>query len=242
MKALCLIIAVLAALHGAMVIAEYGFGRPGFLELRALFDMNREENIPTLFSSLQLLLAAFLLALIALESRASNRGDWLQWLGLSAVFSFLAVDEFCELHEQLFGRLHKLLHTDGALSFAWVIPYSVLVAIFAASYARFWWRLAPRSRLLFAVSAAIFVGAGIGLEMVGSKLFTLYGWKSVQFDSQTLVEESLEMFGVALFIFSLAEILQQRVGTFTLTLSDQPEGAVTFASAGRPEKAVAEAG
>lgn len=116
-------IALLAVMHALMLIADYGFGRNDAFELRTLFDLNREQNMPTLFSTLQLVLAAGLLFLLYCESRRSARGDSPYWPGLALVFMFLATDEFCELHEHLIAPVHRLLHTSGALSFAWVIPY-----------------------------------------------------------------------------------------------------------------------
>jgi hypothetical protein len=221
LKGLSCVIATLFFMHVLMLIADYGMGRDNLLELRTLFDLNGEQNLPTLFSTLQLLLAAGLLLLLANRSRLSKRADGTYWVGLALVFAFLATDEFCELHEKLIGPLRRMLHPTGALSFAWVIPYTAFVLVFAAAYCRFWWRLPTSSRKLFAVAAAIYVGGGIGMEMVGSKIFTVYGWHSFQFDAQTLVEEFMEMFGVALFVYALAELVPLRMGELTLVLGSR---------------------
>ena len=218
LRLLASVIAVLLLLHGVMVIAQYGFGDRGFLKLRALFDVNGEQNIPTLFSTVQLLFASGLLALVFAESRRTRHADRYYWLSLALVFAFLACDEFCELHERLIGPLRRALHVTGALSFAWVIPYAGFVALFAAGYARFWWRLAPRIRRLFFLAGAIYVGGGIGMEMAGAALFTAYGWESVQFDAETMIEEGMEMFGVALLIYAVLSELQSRVQHLSVLL------------------------
>lgn len=219
LKFLAGVIGVLMLLHGVMVLAQYGFGHPGFLKLRALFDLNREQNIPTLFSTLQLLACSALLLLAGSDVRSKHEKGAGYWFGLAWIFAFLGGDEFCEWHEHLIKPLRESLHSTGALSFAWVIPYSALVLLFAVGYARFWWRLQPRTRWLFAVAGVLYVGSGIGMEMVGSELFTLYGWESVQFDVETLVEEGGEMFGVALFLFAVLDYLSQRLGVVHLRLA-----------------------
>lgn len=211
------IIVGLVLLHGVIVVAEYGFGDRGFMKLRALFDLNREQNIPTLFSTLQLLLASLLCAVLGAEAVKSRRRGRYYWAGLALIFAFLAGDEFCQWHEHLIDPMRRSLHVTGALSFAWVIPYSALVALFAGGYARFWWRLDPAIRWRVAAAGVIYVGGGIGMEMLGSELFTLYGWESVQFDVECMVEEGMEMFGVALFVHALLLQLQQRVSELRLT-------------------------
>lgn len=211
-------IAGLVLLHGMMVVAEYGFGAPGFMKLRALFDLNREQNIPTLFSTLQLLLASLICAVLGLEAVKSHRNGQYYWVGLASIFCFLAADEFCEWHEQLVGPVKHLLHVDGALSFAWVVPYAALVALFAGGYARFWWRLEPAIRWRFAAAGAVYVGGGIAMEMVGSKLFTIYGWESIQFDLECMIEEGMEMLGVALFVHALLLQLQARAPQLMFTI------------------------
>jgi hypothetical protein len=218
LKILTIAISTLMLLHGAMVVAEYGFGRPGFLELRALFDMNREQNIPTLFSTLQLLACAALSLLVGFGARTKREKGAFYWFGLGAFFAFLGGDEFCEWHEHLVGPLRESLHLTGALSFGWVIPYSALVLVFAGAYARFWWRLPRKTRALFPLAGMLYVGSGIGMEMLGSKLFTVYGWESVQFDAETMVEEGGEMFGVALFLFAILDHLAQRLGSAPIVL------------------------
>jgi len=223
-KLLSAIVGILVLMHALMLIADYGLGRDNMLEVRTLFDLNREENIPTMFSALQLLLAGALLFVLHCESRKTARGDALYWLALAAVFAFLATDEFCELHEQLIGPMQRWLHVKrGALTFAWVVPYAALVAVFAAAFVRFWWRLPARSRSLFAIAAVIYVSGGIGMEMVGSKIFTIYGWHSFQFDLQTMFEEFMEMFGITLFVYALAKLIQQRVDSIKFSLVPNAE-------------------
>ncbi len=59
-------------------IAKLGFGHDYVKGLVPLFDVNAEQNIPTYFSVLLLLTAAFLLGVTAiLEARGTR--PWWQW-------------------------------------------------------------------------------------------------------------------------------------------------------------------
>jgi len=221
-------IGMLLLMHLTMVVARFGFNSPDFLKLQAFFDLNREQNVPTLYSTLQLALAAGLLLLLAIAAYPRDRWQSYRWAGLGATFAFLMSDEFCEWHEHLIGPLRRILHPGGALSFAWVIPYSIAVCVFAAGFFRFCWRLAPPVRWRVAVAGVLYVGGGIGMEMVGSKLFTVYGWESLQFNVETMFEEGMEMFGVAFFIYSLALELQAQCGTVLLSLVEEsPDPLIT---------------
>jgi hypothetical protein len=219
LKLLSAAIVFFVLMHALMLMADYGLGRDNLFMIRALFDLNREQNLPTLFSTLQLLLAAGLLLVLFADARLSKRTDSAYWLGLAVVFTFLAADEFCEWHEKLIGPLRRILHPTGAFSFAWVIPYAGFIALVGVMCFRFWWRLPSPSRRLFAIAAAVYIGGGIGMEMVGSMIFTVYGWHSLPFDAETMLEEFMEMLGVALFVYALAGLVQSRMGSLRLSFS-----------------------
>jgi hypothetical protein len=216
LRVLLMTTAVLVCLHGVILVAQFAFGDPRFLRLRFFFDLNKEMNIPTLFSTLQLVLASALLAVVSAHARRTKARDPFYWAGLALVFAFLAGDEFCAWHEHLIAPLRRTLHATGALSFTWVVPYSALVLLFVVGYVRFWWRLPPRTRRLFAVAGVLYVGGAIGMEMVGSKIFTVYGWESLQFELEVMVEEAMEMTGVAVFVYAILCYLGERVGTIEI--------------------------
>lgn len=217
LKAMAAAIGLLLLMHLAMLIARFGFNDPGFLKLEAFFDLNREQNVPTLYSTLQLALAAGLLMLLAVEAYPKDRLQAACWAGLGATFAFLMGDEFCAWHEHLIGPMRERLHVGGALSFAWVIPYGAAVCVFAGLYFRFWWRMSPPVRWRVAAAGMLYVGGGIGMEMVGSKLFSVYGWDSLQFNVETMLEEGMEMLGVAFFIYALTLELQSRCGSILIS-------------------------
>jgi hypothetical protein len=143
---------------------------------------------------------------------AERRPGSLYWLGLSIIFAFLAIDEFCAIHERLNEPMAKFLHTtSSALLYAWVVPYAALVVVFGAVYLRFWWRLPVRQRITFAAAGTIYVVGALGLEVIGSELDSIYGiGKSLAEGIEIIVEEGMEMSGIALFVYALLCSLRER--------------------------------
>ena len=60
------------------------------------FNMDREFNIPTLFSSTIMLACAYILNEI---KKVSEKRSFKDWGLLSKIFIFLAIDEFFQIHE-----------------------------------------------------------------------------------------------------------------------------------------------
>ncbi|MTI21385.1 hypothetical protein E1176_10170 [Fulvivirga sp. RKSG066] len=89
------------------------------IDITYLFDFDYERNIPTLFSSILLLIASALMWFISWECRY-KASHYKHWMGLSFVFLFMTVDEFASLHEELIPVFRSLFNTTGFLHFAWV--------------------------------------------------------------------------------------------------------------------------
>jgi hypothetical protein len=202
------VIALLLLAATLCVIAWLGFGRDTLWGLRRLLDVGAENTIPTYFSALQLLAAAVLLAVIA-RHQALIRAPW-RWhfFALAIGFVLLSVDEMASLHETLLRRLG-----DAALGdlfyFKWLGPGIVIVTLAALCFLPFLLALPRRFRLLFTASGAVFLAGALGAELIGSEMARQQAgddasW-ALQF--QVIVEEGLEMVGIALFIYSLLAYL-----------------------------------
>ncbi|EMR03866.1 hypothetical protein [Cesiribacter andamanensis] len=205
---LCSVIALLLIMHLIFgVYANYYLNATAY-GLVDLFNMDQEHNIPTLFSSLMLLTCSLLLLLIATAKRKDGNKEHWYWHGMAAVFLFLSVDEITSLHERFNGPIRNALETSGALHFAWVIPYALLLLALAGLYARFVFKILPgQTRTLMILSAAIFIGGALGLELLGSYYFSKTGEIDLTFALMATVEEVMEMFGVVLFIYTLMRYL-----------------------------------
>ncbi|MDY6835879.1 MAG: hypothetical protein SVY53_13880 [Chloroflexota bacterium] len=167
-----------------------------------LFGLDREGNVPALYSGLALLFCSLLLAAISIAEREKGT-HCLAWAGLSLLFLFLGIDEWRSIHERFDGPVRDALNTSGLLFFAWIIPYGIAVSILALLYGRFVWSLPNRTRLLFVVAGSIFILGAIGFEALGGRHTELYG-RTGAYMVYSTIEEVLEMLGVMVFAYALA--------------------------------------
>ncbi|GAA1076339.1 hypothetical protein [Pseudonocardia alni] len=197
------IVAVLALAHyGAAV---YGIGRPGF-EIPAPIRLGTELNISTWFSSAMHLTNAALLALIAANSVRRER--W-RWILLSLSCAVVAMDETAANHEQVGWIIHTTFGTSGFLTYAWIIPAVVLVAVVAALCLPMVLRR-PGAWLVVA-GAAVFLLGAVGLESAGGALFEQTGdVQSFAYNVLAGTEETFEMAGL---VIAMAGLLRMAGGS-----------------------------
>lgn len=196
------VVGLLALAHfGAAV---YGLGRPGF-QIPAPIRLGNELNVSAWFSSALHLVNAGLLALIAANSVRRER--W-KWVLLSACCAVVAMDETAANHEQVGWIIHTTFGTTGFLTYAWIIPAAVLVAVVAALCAPT--VLRRPGGLVVVAGAALFLLGSVGLESVGGAVFAQTG--DVQAFGYNLLagtEETLEMSGL---VVAMAGLLRMAGG------------------------------
>lgn len=208
---LLIAIGFLLFMHVMGNVSKYVFGHGYVFGLIDLFQLGLEENVPTLFSSFQLIVAGLLLALIGVAHKA-NGESYSYWLALSLTFFFLAVDETAQIHER-FNALRGTFQLTGFFYFAWVVPYAVGMIIFLAVFSKFLLRLPARTARLFVASGAIYLVGAMGLEMLGAKYsyVTIRSLGSLDLPYLILVtiEEMLELLGIAIFIYALLDYISE---------------------------------
>ncbi|WP_418639061.1 hypothetical protein [Winogradskyella sp.] len=167
-----------------------------------LLNVNLEANLPTYFSALVLLGDAILLAFIALGNKAKGGYFW-HWVGMSAIFVFISLDEMIQIHEQLRAPMEALFNTSGLLYFAWFIPYLALVIILGIAYFKFMMHLPKKILKLFILAAVLFIGGAVGMEMLGGMHAEIHGEDTLTYALMYNFEEFLEMSGGAVFFYAL---------------------------------------
>jgi hypothetical protein len=95
------------------------------------------------------------------------------------------------------------LDASGYLFYPWVLAGSAFALIIALSYLRFLFRLPSKTRWGFLLSGLIYVGGAVGLELVGANYDDQYGREHFVYAMLVALEESMELFGVLLFLSSL---------------------------------------
>lgn len=203
LKYLVIAILILLMLHFLVIISfQMGFKFAGIGKL--YFD--REDSLPTYFSSFLLLVSASILGLIAVLKIKDKDAFANHWAILAIIFLALSVDESVSLHESLIDPLRNSFQLTGFLKFSWVIAGGLFVLIFCFSYLKFFLALSKNMRIWFFISGAIYILGAIGFEMLGGNLFN----NSLEPHEQSLtyqivmtIEETIEMSGILLFIFTL---------------------------------------
>lgn len=184
------------------IISKYYFDHDFIYGLIPLFDFNTEKNIPTLYSSMALIVASILLLSISLTHK-KLKSSYIAWFGLSLIFLFLSIDEIASIHERFGQPTKDAFKTSGFLFYAWVIPYGTALVSFIIAYSKFLFKLPKKTMILFLVSGSTFISGAIGFEMLGGRQDDLYGTNNILYCLYYTCEESLEMIGIAIFIYTL---------------------------------------
>lgn len=225
-RTLGVVVAGLVVAHLLGVVSTYVFHHEYVMGFVPLFNLDREGNIPTWFSSMLLLTCAATMAVIGRARRAEgDRTAW-RWSGLAALFLFLALDEAAALHEKLSHEM-SALQLSGFLKFAWVTVYVPFAAVVGVVYWRFLFSLPRRTALQFILAGALYVGGAAGTEMLAAPVAEANGIYNLQFALLSTVEETLEMCGVVVLLHALLRYAQETGAGRRLALTlPKPEAAL----------------
>lgn len=201
----------------AVQVAKYVFDYRQ--EWTRLFNLDRELNYPSTYATLTLFVCAFLLMLIANYKKQEKDRFARHWKILAIVFVCFAIDEAFSIHEILIIKdLRKALNLGGIFYFVWVIPGTLFVGWFCWTYWKFFWHLPRRSRLLFFLAGASYVGGALGGEMVSGFYADLEGANNLIYGLIVCAEEVLEMVGVIIFINALLTYLRPYLQEISIQL------------------------
>ena len=175
----------------------------------SFFDLDEEESLGTWFSALILFAAGQLALLQARYTRGEPQGWHLWWLLLAIGFHILSLDEVAGFHEFV-NTVVEDTH--------WTTFGAILVLVVGAAYLPFLRALPSRTRWLFVLSGAIYVGGAVGVEWA-----TIWHQENDLLDTLgynlwNALEEGMEMAGVILFIYTLLGHISEHSKTRALTV------------------------
>ncbi len=176
------------------------------------FSVDRERNIPTLYSALALLFSSILLGAIAYAKNLDSDRYKKHWKILSLIFLYLTLDEAGQLHEKFIDPMRALLNATGFLYFTWIVPFGFVVAIFLLSYTKFLLHLPASTKKLFVAASILYIGGAIGIEMVGAYQASTVGMQTISYLITATIEELLEMLGIVVFIHALTSYINKYLG------------------------------
>lgn len=219
MKFLITTVVLLSALSLIGQVAKYTFnyirpdGKDKFFV--QLFDLDTENNIPSLFSAGLLCLCCILLGVIAILKYQQSDQFRTHWKWLSLIFLGLAIDEAVSIHEEFAEPLRNGLGVGGFLYFAWVIPAFFFVLGLGVAYLRFILALPRQTRHLLILSAGIYLSGTIGMELIGGAIASV-GQKNLLYALVANGEEVIEFAGILLFIHTLFQYIQRHMHSIQL--------------------------
>ena len=180
------------------------------------FDVGREYNMATWYSSGLWLLMGALAAAIAATRPVLRRSWWL----LAAAALFASVDEYLEVHERLDVPADRLLERlPFDLGFSWVLLGGPIALVVGLLLLRLVLALPDRARNGLLLGGVLFLAGAIGIESVNGRILAandhivnnpyIYG---------TMLEELLEMSGVATAFASLLSLVQRDAASGVMRL------------------------
>lgn len=162
----------------------------------ALFDLDEEESFGTWYSALILLIAGQLCLIQSWLEREGAERSTGSWLFFAIGFHILSIDEVVGLHEYV-----NTLTEDTT----WTTYGAIIVLIIGLASLPFLARLPSRTRNLFIIAGAIYVGGALGVERATDWYDEHDLMNTLAYNLWTAVEECMEMSGIVLFIFALLE-------------------------------------
>ena len=184
--------------------------------LFSLFFLDGEGNLPAIFSTWLFLINAVIFLIV--WKAAGSAGDSQKiWLFLSSIFVFLALDESISIHERLINPLRQALDATGIFYYTWIIPYGIGVVLLSIFVIPVFWRMQKRFRFWFGLSAATYLFATIGLEMISGKYLVMMNeQKDIVWIFMVTLEESLEMAGLIILVYAQLLLLRNKYNGFLI--------------------------
>jgi hypothetical protein len=185
--------------------------------VRNLFRLSEEQSLPTWYSVVLLLACAIVLLLIASRQTSGGPVSPRAWLGLGLIFLGMSIDEQIGIHETIGAYLGDVVQTGGPLTYAWVIPGSIFVAVVGVYYLRAFRHLPRAYLVLFFGAGAIYVSGALLAEMFEAVVVS--GQEgSAALDVSYLLQDPLEMAGTAIFLYALLRYCVNQLGWHRLTI------------------------
>lgn len=218
-RILFMIAAALTAAGIMVVVLKHYVGHDFIHGLGPKFDLDAENSVPSWFSSALLLLSALLLSAMAV-----SQGGFRTMAGrfhgvLAMIFVLLSLDEAASFHEALSKPLREAMRLDGIFYYAWVVPGSLFVLAIAVWSVRALQNLPRQVRLGYLLAGGVYCSGALGLEFVESWYHWTRGQRDVWFACMAVIEESLEMIGVILFLRALLRGFANQFGSLRIEVT-----------------------
>ncbi|MCP4112281.1 MAG: peptidase M48 Ste24p [Desulfobacteraceae bacterium] len=208
----------LTLVHCIFLVSFFCIDTPDISFFIRWFDLDIENNVPSLYSSFAIFMCSFLSFIIAMHKSKRLDYEKLCWFGLGIVFLFLSFDEYFQLHENIGDIVENYINATGFLYFPWIIPYGFAVIVFILVYLKFILELPKKTATLFILTGIVYLTGAIVFDMLGGREAELYGFDSVTYSVLYTIEEFLEMISVVVLIYTFLLYIERQFGYICITL------------------------
>jgi hypothetical protein len=198
---------------GFIYVANALAGRPSEV-LTNFFNLGREANLPTWYSSMQWFCVAVLLGMfVHHQVRYTQRKSWLLII-FPLVFLALSLDEVAQIHEKLArtsdlllpgaSRVHTPFSKTGIWMFVIGVPFLVIFVVLIFSI-RSYFQHAPGAFVKILLGMTLALAGAIGFETLHNFVipYTVYS------GLQNFTEEMCEMLGSTVVLWGSYELLSR---------------------------------
>lgn len=187
-----------------------------------LFYFAHEGNVPTWFSTVQLVACSFVLGLIARAKSARGDPYTFHWKLLCAIFLLLSLDETAHVHESFNRYIHATLSPGGLLYYPWVALGLLAIVLLAVIFAKFLIALDVPTRRGFLLAGGIFLAGALGMESIGGWIEETRGKENWAYFTEATLEELFEMLGMTVFLVVLLDRYRADLGSVYFRIEGGP--------------------
>lgn len=211
--AAALLISFIAGITWIGFLFTEGRTSENFHHVFYLFDVGREYNIPTWYSSM----LWALLGLLAFFIGAQARRFRISWAFLGIVGLAASIDEYQELHERLDGIGFVLReYLPFYVPFPWLVVGVPLALLVGLLLLRLVLSLPRRTTIGIIAAGALFLSGAVGMELLSGYVLASQEWAiNSRYVLVTLIEETLEMLAIGLAVASLLSLFARDGATGT---------------------------
>lgn len=194
------------------------------------FNLDVEQNIPTLYQGLKLLFAghvSLLVTYLLVRMKSENRSSLVYFIYATLGLIYLGIDEIGQIHETIGDRIaeffpelvinvRQMVYDAGYLSSDWLIfmvPIALVASVFVPYTFKYIVSFSLKEKLLLALGALCIVLV-IPVEFIGSYNYYEYSTGELSYNISIIIEESLELIGISILSYLQLSLLKQHAEAF----------------------------
>jgi hypothetical protein len=218
LKYLLLIILILFSANVIGLVNTFVFYDGRVFGFAYMFNFNASNSVPSLFTFIVFLLNALLLLAIGLKSKSHSERSFI-WFGLSIFLCLLAIAKTTVLLRIVGYPIYSYLSNLPKSIMLLFILIAIAVLIYFMKELVVLLKRKPRYiQKGFFIAVATFVFGAIILDKVGQAVGIRYGEDSILYALSYSFEELMEMTGITMFLYTLAQYIKQKYTYLSISI------------------------